>query len=79
MSDKFSVICDGSEYDVARAQVEPGPSPTGTVWVIRSQGFYIGTFDGSNASEDELRTIACEVIRHGSTSSYPVRDRGLPR
>ena len=78
MPDHITVICDGSEYQVTRNQVKPGPSSSGSVWVIRSHGFYIGTFDLPDASEDEVRNTACEVIRHGSTSVYPLPGTPTP-
>jgi hypothetical protein len=69
---QLTVQCDDAQYLVTRRDDTVG----GPVWVIQLQGTYIGTFDAADdETEDQVRQGACNVVRNGSTSFFPVPPR----
>lgn len=72
MNDSYTVTCDGSQYEVSRSQAPSTASPAGGIWVIRVRGYYVGRFELADEDEERVRSMACHVIRNGSTSDHPL-------
>lgn len=70
---QLMVECDGDRYEVSRPAVAEGAAAEAApCWVIRVRGYVVGKFRVvENQSEAMIRETACEVIRHGSTTTYP--------